>query len=348
MKKIVIWSLSATILAVLVAAGFFYYQSSSHNSKNIAQKSIASSSTMIEVESASISINNLPPEVQLQNNIEEHKLDLTLTDKAILKVYKTDLIYKNKINDTSINKIEIINNNNIIFTKNVETPVPITEIIYYPQNFNFNKYAYPELTVYNAIRYETINQEKINYILYDVTMNEPDIGGLIGNSWSIIKITSENSQIRTIELYGYITETQQVGNNPYYPSKLDKIKRIEEGKYITSIVFDHYFNVAQYYEVVGNRIQFADKEFPIERYLDEQALKYQKDKLKKQSSTVIYTHPDLTSASQSVNLSENTKVTFLGLRHTPSYTMIHVNINGTEGWVEENKVQELGVGALIW
>lgn len=294
-----------------------------------------------------ISINKLPSGVQLKHNIEEHKLDLSFTDKAYIRIYKTDLIYKNKINDTSINKIEIINNKNIVFTKNLETQKPITEIIYYSQNFDFNKYAYPLLTVYNTISYEPIKQEKVNYLLYDATMNEPDTGGLKGNSWNVIKITSENSQIKAIELFGYIAESQKIGS-PYEHSKLDKIKRLEEGKYITSIIFDHYFNVAQYYEIVENKVQLADKEFPIERKLDEQAIKYQKDILKKQGSIVVYTHPDLTSASRGVSLSENTQVKFLGLKQAQSKAFVRVSIDGQEGWIEEYKVQELGISALIW
>lgn len=96
MKKLVIWLLSATILAVLIAAGFFYYQS--NKPKNPSNSNINTLTNQLGgFTFENTSEEKLPSNVQLKDTVIEYPLKIKpLSDKTILKITNTEIINKGK------------------------------------------------------------------------------------------------------------------------------------------------------------------------------------------------------------------------------------------------------------
>ncbi len=347
MKKLVIWFLSATILAAVIAAGFFYYQSTNVSSiQNIAttnnQQSNNSNQTNIPVSSEqpeTLSINQLPADIQLKDNIIEYPIKMKfLSDKAILRVTNSQIINHANIDDTIFQKLEIIDNDHIfLITEHKEN-----DLMYSKHD---NKYFFPDNPL-SYSGYVIIQSNDINYLAYsldDAAMPAPFI-------YKLVQVSKQNNQLIITPIDGIIITTTS-------PPGATSPIQMEENKYISTPMLNSFFGIKAYYEIVGNKVQFADKEFPITSTNAENGeykLNYQREQLKQSKSITLYEKPNTQSHSINLDISENTQAKFIGIKYiTPEPNdmadfLIHVIINDKqEGWIKRDDLGKFGIYPLF-
>lgn len=287
MKKIVIWFVSATIIAVVIAAGFFYYPNKTQSSNHDAQ-----------------------PDVQAKGKevIIEYPLKMgTANDKLVLRVTTTDINVGTIM--SRLDKIDILNNNEIVYTEKFDRQTTQENIDYGFLDFRILKGNNQEYLAYGKVGLYTEDLE--HYIVLNIQHN--------ANKIIVTKLT------------GSINGWEDVLN-----PKLDNhLYQLIEDKYIISAFWDIYFYITAYYEITDNSVHLADKEFVIQN--DSIHKKQpQPRQMKVSGSIIMYTTPDFKSTSSNIKLTETTQVEFIGIRYIKNNkAFVHVIIDGKDGWIDE-------------
>lgn len=335
MKKLIIWLLSVVILAIVIAAGFFYYQSTQSNNLSINKSQnpdiITNQSGGLTFEN--ISGDKLPSTIQLKDTIIEYSIKIRpLSDKAILRITNTEIINNGKKDDYSLKMFEIIDDGKVIFKKEYGV---IKEFLHYKTQ---DEYKYQDQL--EVIDYAVFHSSKQDYFAYSIialpSAPAPDL-------FNVVAFDNDNNKVSYKELDGYILRSE---GDDFENVKIgEHIYQLVDDKYVISSFFDHYFNVTVYYEISNDSAFRANKEFAISREITfDWEKEYQKEKLKEAGSIIIYEKPDITSASSSVPLSENTKIKFIGIRYINHAALVHLIIDNREGWIDEQDVfNKLGI-----
>jgi hypothetical protein len=328
MKKPLFWILVATILAIVIAAGFFYYQDNPNIFNNITtnNKEASTASTVDELQSPNyetIPLDKLPPDVQLKDTITDYPIKVgSENDKAILRVTKKTIIYKNQQHEinSSISNIEIIINNKSIYQEEL-----IHSLLFNRKNDYYILSIVP-LTLYG---YGVVKGNDKDYLIYDIDIIDDENGYY---TYKLIEINYKSQKFEAIKMNGdlLIGDTENPLSNPQLDGHTYKLI---DDKYITPTIT--LVKVQAYYEIVDNTIQLANREFEV----SENFLKIDKEALQKSPIITIYNKPDTLAASTSMKLSENAQIKALGIKYIKSGTndmadyFIHAIINDKEGWL---------------
>lgn len=220
---------------------------------------------------------------------------------------------------------EIIDEGNVVFKKDFGI---VKEFLYYPDR---DEYKYQEQLEF--VDYAIFKGDKEDYFVYSIlslpSAPAPDI-------FSVASFINTNNQVKAMELEGHILRSE--GGNFENAKIKDHVYQLVDEKYIISPFFDHYFDVTAYYEIDNNSVFKANKEFIIQRDISGWEKDYQKEKLKKAGSIIMYEKPNIDSASRSINLSENTQIKFIGIRYTNNAALVHLILDNNEGWIDEQDV----------
>lgn len=304
MKKLIIWFLAIVLFIVGITA---------------------TAITSLAIDSiVEIPIDKLPADVQLKDIVTDYPIKIgTESDKAVLRITKKAIIYKNKDDGfPSINSIEIIVNDQSIYKEK------LAHSLFYNKNYDY--YTLGHLTLYD---YRIIKGADKDYLTYNISNDED--GGYY--EYTLIDIRRNHGKFEAIK----VKENLLVSNTdkPFANSKLDDhTYKLMEDKYIISPI-GLTFKAKAYYEVVDNKVQLADREFELSDVTTN------KEKLQKSPVVTIYNKPSTQSASTSMKLSENIQIKFIGIRYMgineASEYIIHAIIDGKEGWMTGSDFREI-------
>ena len=257
------------------------------------------------------------PQAPEKEVVTEYPLKMgTANDKLILRV--TEMPNDKEVYTFSkLEKIEILNNNKIIYTA---TKTDLSTI-----------YAGPAAT-YALENYGIFKGANQEYFTYGIKIIESDD---MTSSYTLLRIEHNDSKTSIIKLTEAVYSLVQ--RDFLNPKLGDHIYKLIEDKYIITTSWDLYFYFYDYYEIVDNSVRLTDdKEFVID---NDSTYKQQPEpkQMKVAGSIIIYAAPSLHSASSSIKLTEATQVEFIGIRNINNNTaLVHVTIDGKEGWISED------------
>lgn len=202
-------------------------------------------------------------------------------------------------------KIEIINHNKIIHIENFG---------------NDGKYGF--------LGFRILKGDNKEYLAYGKALLYTDAE----EEYSLLRI-EDNANISKVSgnIYGW----QNIVN----PKIDEHTYQLIDNKYIVSAFWDYYFSITAYYEIDGDTVRFANREHEIKQD------SISPISIKNGDTLMIYEKPDMSSASSSITLSENTQVKLISVRYlNNSNQIIHAKIGEKEGWIREEDLSlKLGI-----
>lgn len=271
----------------------------------------------------------LPPDYKIIVKNQDFPVTLRpLVKNGTFRVVNYQLVYKNKVVDNIVDKVQIMDRQNIVYEYKYSEGSGASSI-------SFNGWAESHVNNEQGIgeryyKHLVVHGKDKDYLMFMITYpngNPHYPSYLLGYDKDNSKIILYSDWIP-----GDLRLLNPRNNNGEY--------ELIDDRYINVPRFDGFFLFTLQFEIKDNSIKLVEKEYEILHYNTMPFFPGYKE-------ISIYSKPSIKSNVYKIKVNDKSTVKILGIRFTEDNNFVHVIINGKEGWIEEMNSQYIGIGPAI-
>lgn len=250
------------------------------------------------------------------------------SNKFTLRISIVELWYKGELQDRSLGGKQIIYNDKALLGNNRMTSADVEIGLWHYIDDDMYGYEKGWDVPYSAyVGYKIFRGTKKDYLMFD-------------DGDSILAANDKNE----LDTIGFLIRDYSPKQGIINPKISDNEYALMEDKYICNgYIETKWFKIPVYQEEINGKLVMSEKEFNIEQ--NEEWQKYIKECLE----LTLYNTPNIDNFKDStkINISKSSNIIIIGIKLFKSDSpagiiqMVHVNIDGKEGWIEPYGCHEI-------